>query len=1038
MSRRLSTRQQNNVKKATVAEVVSSGTDERPPPPADFTGVKQYHTEEQRLKSFTSPPARKRQSNAKKGSKAPKWSWPATHPAAELMARAGFYFKPTPGEEDNAACFLCQKNMSFWEPEDDPAEQHGRHGTTCGWALTMCRDLVVDGNMVSEPLGEEMCRARQMTFDQWWPHEDKKGWKPTVEKIVLAGFVFRPRGEGDDTVFCPYCSLSIDAWEKDDDPREAHESLGSGKCVFLQHTANAPISASEGKDNVLQPAETEEVEEKSTSKRRVSRARKAPATQRKKTTPKNKLDLDDPESKNGGLEGDGKDVKKTARGKKRGSAAMEEGGKKLLFSNKEESITKPVDGQRTLTDGHENQKPRPAKRRVTRASMVNQPSTLNLVVSVPDHLAQADDTEAMPLSLHSSPVKVKPKEKKKTTRSSTTATTKPAKGAKKTASKTPLNAPKRSDEEIDRELEQEIISGFSVSDRSGAVEEKALITAPESEEFQNPNEPTEPGVTQQPAKKATRRLTKTKPASRRSPSPNSADPLEDQEEQKTRRKGLTRTKPKTLDTTDTQSVTGGSTNLEGPSEVQRVISELLPPPQNLSDEATVAGGVESHGEPTLDCLDRANTPENASSATIPDTEAETLPQPLAQVKPVGSPPTKIVSETVPVEAAPAADGSNLDNDCSSEKNPSAQLVVTCSTSISPTKDKDMKRKSDVVTDEGQDRRTSKKRKTAKIIKTGKPRASPKKKETIPSIPSEAPRGPQQAEEHEVHPSRPNPQESTVVIPPKDDSAPAEVVDSHEDSTTEEQETILDDFGDGDDAGIGESRLAAVKGSTSDDNTIDAILNGYAGPRATSPQKVDLTDAHKDIGVPSSPSAPSDNESQDSIPNTQFSMPASQVTVATSFQGSVKGISFVKPAGEVVLAEHDLFTKEDIREQSMVVSPKQSRTPLSTLSKAHNGALALMTPRNRAEDISFAPVQSQKPWKSTDVELYIDGLKENQDIEPQMRGLPEPERDMTVAEWIMDVSKRAEKQLVQKGELLVKFFEEEAERAVSAIEAIETE
>lgn len=99
------------------------------------------------------------------------------------MARAGFYFKPTQGEEDNAACFLCQKNMSFWEPEDDPAEQHGRHGTTCGWALTMCRDLVVDGKIVAEPLGEEMCRARRMTFDQWWPHEDKKGWKPTVEKV---------------------------------------------------------------------------------------------------------------------------------------------------------------------------------------------------------------------------------------------------------------------------------------------------------------------------------------------------------------------------------------------------------------------------------------------------------------------------------------------------------------------------------------------------------------------------------------------------------------------------------------------------------------------------------------------------------------------------------------------------------------------------------------------------------------------------------------------------------------------------------------
>lgn len=99
------------------------------------------------------------------------------------MAKAGFYFKPAVGDEDNAACYLCQKNMSQWDPEDDPAAEHIRHDTTCGWALTTCQELVVDGDFIDDPMGEKMCDARRMTFDKWWPHESKKGWRPSVENV---------------------------------------------------------------------------------------------------------------------------------------------------------------------------------------------------------------------------------------------------------------------------------------------------------------------------------------------------------------------------------------------------------------------------------------------------------------------------------------------------------------------------------------------------------------------------------------------------------------------------------------------------------------------------------------------------------------------------------------------------------------------------------------------------------------------------------------------------------------------------------------
>ncbi|KAF3181006.1 hypothetical protein EYR41_010280 [Orbilia oligospora] len=1044
MSRRLSTRQQNNVRKTPVtAEPVSPDTDENSPPIVNFIGVKQYFTEEQRLRSFTSPPTRKRQSNSKKGSKSTKWSWPAGHPAPELMARAGFYFKPTQGEEDNSACFLCQKNMSFWETEDDPAEQHGRHGTTCGWALTMCRDLVVDGKIIAEPLGEEMCRARRMTFDQWWPHEDKKGWIPTVEKVVMAGFIFRPRGEGDDTVFCPYCSLSIDAWEKDDDPREAHKSLGSGTCLFLQHTANNSVSTAEEKkeSNLVEPTDAGEVkEEKSGPRRRVSRAQKVPTNQRKKTTPKNKLDHDN-QHDTGSKVGDEDDIKessKLARGKKRGSAAMEEGGKKLLFSNEEDKVTKVVDGQRLLAEGKEIQNPRLTKRRVTRASMANQPSASNPTARVPDCAAGVDDNDTESASCHNTSTKPKPREKKRATQPSATGA-KVGRAAKKVTSKTPLNVHRPGDKEVDRELERKITEGFGVADGDNTKEADSLVPAPNVEDLGDSNEPMESGITQEPNKNTTHGLTKTKPISRSPPSAVSSGLPKDQvhTQPKPRRKRLTRTKPQTSDSTDTQSVSEDIISLEEPNGIERA-AEIFPSPHDVPGDATSSSGVESH-ETLSDYQVQPPTSEQGEVAP-PNLEPGPMPKISGTSLTVGSLSAEAAVE-IP-STAKEAENPPQDSSQGPQKTASAQIAQTRPASISPTKDKDMKRKSDVVTDDGQDRRTSKKRKMVKTIKAAKPRVNPKKKENAALIDSGTSPEIQKPDNSVLLLGVQPPRNSTPSTALEESAAQAEVPSNHEDSTVEEQGTIMDDYG-GNQAigGIGEARPTIIPGSTSEDNTIDVILNGYARPNEPSLKKTahaDVAPKSKTDKTPSSPSISSDSESLDSIQNTQFSIPTSQMTVATSFQGSIKGVSFIEKAEEPLPTKQDASAVENVREQSVIMSPKQSRTPLSVLSKSRNGALALMTPRTRAEGVSFAPVQSQKPWKSTDVELYIDGLKENQEMQPHARGLPVSERDMTVAEWITDVSKRAEKQLVQKGELLVRLFEDEAERAIAAVEAIETE
>lgn len=95
MSRRLSTRQQQskgktaakNQQEAPESDVESIDLDiSRPAKSTKLVGgVKAYITYEQREKSFKTAVTRKRASNAKKGSKTQKWTWPEDHPSAEAV-----------------------------------------------------------------------------------------------------------------------------------------------------------------------------------------------------------------------------------------------------------------------------------------------------------------------------------------------------------------------------------------------------------------------------------------------------------------------------------------------------------------------------------------------------------------------------------------------------------------------------------------------------------------------------------------------------------------------------------------------------------------------------------------------------------------------------------------------------------------------------------------------------------------------------------------------------------------------------------------
>lgn len=180
----------------------------------------EYKTHASRLRSFIPPTKRS------------KLQWPHKTPSSSALAAAGFYFAPKKAGDDNVICFLCNSGLDGWEASDDPIAEHLRHSPECGWAIMMGVMSVGEGEKgidvteMEDPTGEAMEEARRQTFEKCgWPHEGKRGWKCGVERMVGAGWWFVPMGmdkeevEGsEDYASCAYCKLSLDGWEKGDDP----------------------------------------------------------------------------------------------------------------------------------------------------------------------------------------------------------------------------------------------------------------------------------------------------------------------------------------------------------------------------------------------------------------------------------------------------------------------------------------------------------------------------------------------------------------------------------------------------------------------------------------------------------------------------------------------------------------------------------------------------------------------------------------------------------------------------------------------------
>lgn len=190
----------------------------------------EYATLEAREASFAPPTKRS------------KAGWPHKSPSPHDLAVAGF-FKTSMGK-DNCQCFMCDRQLDGWEEDDDALAEHLKHGADCAWALLMSlqQEREYDTSNMDDPTGENLTDARRTTFETiGWPHEGKRGWSCKTEKMVEAGWHFAPTTECEDYVSCVYCKLSLDGWERKDDPWDNHYRR-SPDCPFFHFAGSTAPS----------------------------------------------------------------------------------------------------------------------------------------------------------------------------------------------------------------------------------------------------------------------------------------------------------------------------------------------------------------------------------------------------------------------------------------------------------------------------------------------------------------------------------------------------------------------------------------------------------------------------------------------------------------------------------------------------------------------------------------------------------------------------------------------------------------------------
>ncbi|CAN6655634.1 hypothetical protein TRVA0_028S00936 [Trichomonascus vanleenenianus] len=168
--------------------------------------------------------------------------WPLEAPDCESLALSGFYYDPLADALDRTTCYACGYSLDGWEESDDPTHEHYELAKTCCLAMVQYRAWLYmsDDEMDPEftesefnPHCDKMVQARKTTFlMNNWPHDKKKGWFATSERLAKAGFYCNLEDKDSDLATCAYCELSLDGWEPKDDPVEEHRRR-TPDCIFF-------------------------------------------------------------------------------------------------------------------------------------------------------------------------------------------------------------------------------------------------------------------------------------------------------------------------------------------------------------------------------------------------------------------------------------------------------------------------------------------------------------------------------------------------------------------------------------------------------------------------------------------------------------------------------------------------------------------------------------------------------------------------------------------------------------------------------------
>lgn len=235
-----------------------------------------------------------------KGAKgrARKYKWPHEKPSAEDLSLNGFYFTPenTPTGSDLVTCYMCGCSIDEWTTTDDPVDAHYQNSPRCPVAVLQAKpwwkvDSKTGKDIFSkehDPWHELSLFTRLQTFyyplsmeekkklievstltginetfremgKSCWPYDTDKDFKPNSYNLARAGF-FLSSGDYGETCTCPYCGLSLDGWEPNDDPITEHIRRSPSCHYFTCSTAQKNLQAIEAQNDLANTSHDSKLE----------------------------------------------------------------------------------------------------------------------------------------------------------------------------------------------------------------------------------------------------------------------------------------------------------------------------------------------------------------------------------------------------------------------------------------------------------------------------------------------------------------------------------------------------------------------------------------------------------------------------------------------------------------------------------------------------------------------------------------------------------------------------------------------------------